>query len=280
PVRWVLERVVGLVDAPSVAVPTLAQRLRDAEAPAFRIDALDERSIVILPDAFTWFYTPDVVVATVRLMRALGAQPVVHPYFENGKSSHVKGFTRKFYAIAARVTDQLHRIAATGATMVGLDPAVTLTYRDEYVRALGERPAELRIHLIQEWLVKAMEHRDVPAGDHAVFRLLGHCTERAMERQAMAQWRAVFERCNARLDVLPAGCCGMCGAYGHEREHAATSRAIYDMSWSNHVHADAEADGELLATGYSCRSQVRRIDGMTLRHPVEVLAERMASPST
>jgi FAD/FMN-containing dehydrogenase/Fe-S oxidoreductase len=276
PVRWMLERMIGLVDVPPMARPTLAQRLRDADESAFSIDALDERSVVILPDAFTWFYTPEVVMSTIRIVRALGAKPVLHPYFENGKPSQVKGFTRRFHAIATRVTDQLQCIAATGATMIGLEPAVTLTYRDEYVRALGERATSLRVHLLQEWLVEALEQRDVVPADGAAFRLLGHCTERAMERQAMAQWSRVFERCNARLDVLPAGCCGMCGAYGHEREHAGTSRGIYDMSWSAHVRADGDVEGELLTTGYSCRSQVKRIDGVTLRHPVEALAERLA----
>ncbi len=62
----------------------------------------------------------------------------------------------------------------------------------------------------------------------------------------------------------------MAGTYGHEAEHRATSELIYSQSWARHV-AEASAGGRLLATGYSCRSQVKLIDGIKLQHPVQAL---------
>jgi len=35
---------------------------------------------------------------------------------------------------------------------------------------------------------------------------------------------------------------------------------------------------ELLATGYSCRSQAERLRGRHLRHPIEVLLEALKVP--
>jgi len=45
------------------------------------------------------------------------------------------------------------------------------------------------------------------------------------------------------------------------------------LSWARHV-ADAPA-GTLLADGYSCRSQVKLVDGVRLRHPIQALLDHV-----
>lgn len=62
----------------------------------------------------------------------------------------------------------------------------------------------------------------------------------------------------------------MAGTYGHETHNVGTSRAIFDMSWRRHIE-EARPEEELLATGYSCRSQAKRFGKVRLRHPVQVL---------
>jgi Fe-S oxidoreductase len=66
----------------------------------------------------------------------------------------------------------------------------------------------------------------------------------------------------------------MAGTYGHEAEHRATSETIYGMSWGRQVAQWAQG-GNLLATGYSCRSQVKLIDRQALLHPAQALLDRL-----
>jgi Fe-S oxidoreductase len=47
------------------------------------------------------------------------------------------------------------------------------------------------------------------------------------------------------------------------------------MSWRRLIE-EARPEEELLATGYSCRSQAKRFGKVRLRHPVEVLLEHLA----
>ena len=75
-----------------------------------------------------------------------------------------------------------------------------------------------------------------------------------------------FERRGLRLKVQATGCCGMSGTYGHEARNLATSKTIYAQSWASHVDGP-EDEGEALATGYSCRSQVKRMSSKQVRHP-------------
>ena len=67
----------------------------------------------------------------------------------------------------------------------------------------------------------------------------------------------------------------MAGTYGHETRNVGTSRAIFDMSWRRHIE-EARPEEELLATGYSCRSQAKRFGKVQLRHPVQVLLAHLA----
>ncbi len=70
----------------------------------------------------------------------------------------------------------------------------------------------------------------------------------------------------------------MSGTYGHEARNLTTSTEIFALSWAYQIPEFAHSLGnkespEVLATGYSCRCQVKRLRGQTLRHPVKVLAE-------
>ena len=62
----------------------------------------------------------------------------------------------------------------------------------------------------------------------------------------------------------------MSGTYGHETRNVDSSRKIYEQSWGPLIDKHG-ADGNLLADGYSCRSQVKRMDGKTVLHPLQAL---------
>ncbi|MCE7521108.1 (Fe-S)-binding protein, partial [Halomonas titanicae] len=80
----------------------------------------------------------------------------------------------------------------------------------------------------------------------------------------------VFAAFGLELELMATGCCGMSGTYGHETRNAATSKTIYAQSWQSQVEAE-ENTGKLLATGYSCRSQVKRYSEQSLPHPLQAL---------
>jgi Fe-S oxidoreductase len=66
----------------------------------------------------------------------------------------------------------------------------------------------------------------------------------------------------------------MAGTFGHESANQAASKEIYSQSWQPIVNS-AAVDDEFLATGYSCRSQVKRLDQKQLKHPAQALLELM-----
>jgi Fe-S oxidoreductase len=132
----------------------------------------------------------------------------------------------------------------------------------ESTSAIGEGRAP-RVRLVQEWLGQRLD--TLPrVGSGEEYRLLPHCTEHTTALSAVRDWQSVFSAFGFTLKVLPLGCRRMAGTWGHEAER------IYALSWARHV-ADAGGGGWLVADGYSCRSQVKIIDGTRLAHPVQAL---------
>src|SRR3712207_2413727 len=170
----------------------------------------------------------------------------------------------------------LQALAATGVELVGLDPSMTLAYRSEYGGALDRSPPPT-VLFVQEWLARLRDARRAVGGG-ASYRVLPHCTERTAALTAVRDWSAVFAAFGLRLTILPSGCCGMAGTWGHEAEHRATSERIYALSWAHHMAA-ARTSGTLLADGYSCRSQAKLIDGVKLLHPVQALRAASGRPT-
>ncbi len=272
--RFLLAKVAGIVDAPALDVKTARERLRAHDIPVSDLKALsahakDPRVVVVLQDAFTTFYEPEVLVSSCLLLRALGYQPHVLPYFENGKALHIKGFLRAFGRVVHRNAEILRKVAALGLPMVGVEPAVVLTYRDEYPKELGSE-AGFRVHLLQEWLAE-QELAPLPvAARSESYRLMSHCTEQALVSKAPALWAKVFQNLGVPVELVKAGCCGMCGVYGHEARHYKESLGIFALSWQAKIEATTDRS-RVLATGHSCRSQVERTTGFTPAHPAQAL---------
>ncbi|WP_372880183.1 FAD-binding and (Fe-S)-binding domain-containing protein [Psychromonas sp.] len=271
------EKFVGMVDIPLLSSPTLVSSLNNKDVLEFdlsRLQALSEAErqqyVLIVQDPFTTYYDADVVRDVVLTIKKLGYKPVILPFKANGKPQHIKGFLDKFAKTAKNAADFLNQMAALNIPMVGTDPAMVLCYRDEYKHALGEKRGDFNVHLFQEWLLPRLAGDKKAAGGKEYF-LFGHCTEVTAEPTSSGDWAKIFNHFGAQLTNVPVGCCGMAGTYGHDATKLADSKAIYSLSWEAEIAKRERA--YCLATGYSCRSQVKRIEGQTLKHPVQALLE-------
>ncbi|MTJ80502.1 MAG: FAD-binding oxidoreductase [Telmatospirillum sp.] len=274
PGRGIMSRL-GLVDSPTLTgidiVRAAAARGVGLATPRV-LGSLPEaeraRSVVVVQDAYTSYFESRVVLDVLELLRDLGFHPWIAPYRPNGKALHIHGFLGAFARVARRGAADLQSLAAAGIDLIGIDPAMTLTYRDEYVEALGAQGVP-RVQLLQEWLLRRLP--EVRAAKGGSYRILPHCTEQTTVPGATKGWVTLFRRFGLSLDIISVGCCGMAGTYGHATGNRDRSHDIYDMSWRPHVEAAKDDPGHLLATGYSCRSQVKRFSAVGLPHPAQAL---------
>jgi FAD/FMN-containing dehydrogenase/Fe-S oxidoreductase len=277
-IKGVLQRRVGMVDSPLLSRFNFHAALSQwnvQPATATRLIGLSEaqraRSVILVQDAFTRYFETPLLANLIELIARLGYQVYLAPFFANGKPLHVQGFLGAFNKAAIRNASQLQALSAFGVRMVGLDPAMTLVYRQEYAKVPGI--AQLpKVELPQEWLLDALPDT-LKAKAPARYRLLAHCTEKTNAPASTRQWEMLFTRAGLTLATQATGCCGMSGTYGHEARNQQSSRTIFEQSWAGQVAAPAQEQGEALATGYSCRSQTKRLTERELRHPLEVLLD-------
>ncbi|KZE34936.1 D-2-hydroxyglutarate dehydrogenase YdiJ [Crenobacter luteus] len=271
-----LLKKLNLVDSPALSGVNLQKelarrgfQLATPEAIGTLAEADRARAVVVVQDAFTSYFETRLVLDVFELLRALGFVPLLAPFMPNGKPLHVHGFLGRFRRVASANGAMLKNFETAGLPLVGVDPSMTLTYRAEYAKTLGA-DAVPKVKLIQEWLAERLDALPKRADIAAKrFALLPHCTEKTNAPAAVADWQKLFAALGLELGVKPAGCCGMAGTYGHEADKRDMSEKIYGLSWAGIVAARGET--ELLATGYSCRCQTERIDGVALRHPAQAL---------
>lgn len=272
-VTWFLEKYIGFVDGPLYAKASFKKADLHV-ATTKRIQRLNEsdrkNAVVIVQDAFTSYFETHVVIDIANFLRSLGFYPLLAPYKPNGKPMHVHGFLSGFKRAASANAKSLLSIHSAGIPLIGVDPSMTLTYRNEYKKHLEESDVP-PVHLIQEWLHEHIEkitkHKTTQS---QTFKLMTHCTEQSNATGSNKQWQAIFKALGHSLEILQLGCCGMAGTYGHEARNRETSSKIYELSWKDTVQQHVDS-GQLIATGYSCRSQVKREDQKNILHPIQAL---------
>src|SRR5699024_4607435 len=109
-------------------------------------------SVIIVQDAFTSYFESKLVMDIVELLSRLDIRVFVAPFSANGKPLNVQGFLGSFERTAEKQAARLRTLAEFGVPLVGVDPAMTLTYRQEYAKALGP-DATPPVLLLQEWLI-------------------------------------------------------------------------------------------------------------------------------
>ncbi len=277
-VRKLSEKHIGMIDLPLLSTPSLQRQLvghRSANLTLEQLEALSDeqkaKTVLVVQDPFTSYYDAQVVADFIRLVERLGYQPVLLPFSPNGKAQHIKGFLNRFAKTAQKTSDFLSRVALLGMPMVGVDPALVLCYRDEYKQTLGDKRGEFHVMLVHEWLPTIVDGQAPQEISGESWYLFGHCTEVTALPGAPAQWASIFARFGAKLESVSVGCCGMAGTYGHEVVNHKNSLGIYELSW--HQAMQRLPRNRCLATGYSCRSQVKRVEGSGVRHPLQALLE-------
>lgn len=276
--QWVIKKAIGYVDAPALSVPTLKQRLDGHASRGYDLAALQaipehERAkfVLVVQDPFNSFYDSGLVFRFIQLIEKLGLKPVLLPFKPNGKPIHIKGFLDKFAKTAQSSADFLNQIHKLGMPMVGIDPALVLCYRDEYREVLGEKRGNFEVQLANEWLLKVIKNVPAKAAQVKEYTWFSHCTESTAKPNTANEWRTIFSHFGATFSAVNLGCCGMAGTYGHEAENLARSEALFTMSWQQTL---ATIDKQqVLVSGYSCRSQVKRFAGFKPKHPLEALLE-------
>jgi FAD/FMN-containing dehydrogenase/Fe-S oxidoreductase len=229
--------------------------------------------VVLLDDCFTTFQEPHIGRAAVRVLERAGFAVELAGVC-CGRAQLSKGFLTDARKLAQEGIAKLDRFAAAGVPILGLEPSCAMALADEWPE-LVPGPAAKRVASVTElgeaWLARQVRDNglslDVPQRTGAAL-LHAHCHQKALVgAKGTAE---ALKLTGLSVTVLDAGCCGMAGAFGYEKEHYDLSVKIANLALVPAVNAHPNA--EVVATGTSCRHQLRDLTGRVARHPLELLA--------
>lgn len=276
--RWLLERWAGLDRRRSL--PPL-HRLHFRQW--FRRHRPDPRAglagrVLLLADCFTTYQEPGIGQAAVRVLERAGYTVELADLFCCGRVLISKGFLSQARSLVHAQLSKLARRVRDGTPLLGLEPSCLLTLVDEWPELVpGEfsRIIGQAAHLADSWLAEqvrrqACELALAPSQQPCI--LHGHCHQKALLGIG-ASAQALRLVPNLEVQVLDAGCCGMAGSFGFERQHFDLSSKIANLALLPSLQAHPHH--LIVAPGTSCRHQIHDLTGRTARHPLEVLAGQL-----
>ena len=296
--RRAFTRAAGI--AAERGIPPLARRsfTRDRKRqlsalPANASTAGARGRVVLWPDTFNEYLTPDVAHAGVRVLEAAGFEVVLPgrtvccglTWHTTGQLDMAKRVLRRSLGAPELAGDE---------PVVVLEPSCATMLREDLQQLLPDDPraASLarRVTTLAELLdgigfvaPRAAELAAPAAGragaaDRAAAAATApaisqpHCHQQAV--LGLGADRRVMERNGIVIGKEVSGCCGLAGNFGAERGHEAIAQAVAELELLPALRA-ADPETALLADGFSCRTQIEALSGRRARHLAEVLAERL-----
>ncbi|HEX5387283.1 MAG TPA: FAD-linked oxidase C-terminal domain-containing protein [Gemmatimonadales bacterium] len=235
----------------------------------------DGPRVVLWPDTFNNHFHPETAEAAVEVLEAAGHRVLVPA------GTVCCGRPLYDYGMLDRAARRLDHMLATlrpmiraGVPVVCLEPSCAAVFRDEL---LGIRPNDedakrlsAQTFLLGEFLARSDDFKSPRLAGKAIVH--AHCHQKAISDADADQ--KILRALGLEVDVLDAGCCGLAGSFGYERDHYEVS-----MRAGEHVLLPAVRHAArstiIVADGFSCRTQIAHATERRALHLGQVIQMAM-----
>ncbi len=239
-------------------------------------------TVALYNDTFMNYNYPEIGIAAVEVLEAAGYSVELVDGGCCGRPMISKGLLSQAREQANANIDALHAYAERGIPIVGCEPSCLLTLRDEYPEFIADERAKTvaeNSFLIDEFLAQAhsagkLDLQFSELGKQVMFH--GHCHQKAITGTSDAIFMLNLPP-GYQAELINAGCCGMAGSFGFEKEHYDISMQIGGLSLFPAI--ESKPDWEVAVMGVSCHQQVEHGAGRRARHLVEVLRDAVVTPT-
>lgn len=278
PARWAMEKVLKVDrrrDLPTFASETLQEWFVSRDG-LTRADA--ERDVVLYPDTYTNYISPERGKAAVRTLEALGVHVTIPSLPESGRAPLSQGMISTASEQAHAVYGGLAEHVDAGRDVVVIEPSDLAMFRGEYEKFLPEASFER----LSEVSYEAIEYvYGLVANDPETADLLSsgpdrvayhsHCQQRTMGLEEYTE--ALLEELDYDVLTSSVECCGMAGSFGYKEQYYELSMDVgYELE--DEFEQSGERDRTVLASGTSCTDQLDSLLDRKPRHPIELIAPR------
>lgn len=271
PLRKVMLSAMGADGRRSLPelAPKPFRRLRKNLTPAHRPTGT---KVVLWVDSFTDSLSPEIALDAITVLEAAGCDvKIAEPGICCGLTLISTGQLTAAKKKLANTVNVLNPYVEAGYTVVGLEPSCTATLRSDLVELLPQDPAakavSQQVRTVSELLTTL--DWEPPQLDRKLL-VQPHCHQYAI--MGFETDQKLLEKLGCDVEIS-SGCCGLAGNFGMEQGHYDVSVKIAEDGILKKI---AEApDREVLADGFSCRTQITDLDGTSSQHLVQIIAAEL-----
>jgi FAD/FMN-containing dehydrogenase/Fe-S oxidoreductase len=229
-------------------------------------------TVVLWPDTFTNYLSPEVGRAAVEVLEAAGYQVVLPAgpvccgltWISTGQLRVARRRIRRSLAVLAPHL-------AAGTPIVGLEPSCLAVLRRDAAELLPDDSRATALAASTSTFAEFLARSDWQP-PHVITDALvqTHCHQHAV--LGFDADRSLMAKASIKAVVPDSGCCGLAGNFGFEKGHYEVSRAVGERVLLPAVRA-AAPETVIVADGFSCRTQIAHGTPRRAVHLAELLAD-------
>lgn len=236
----------------------------------------ERQAVVLFDDTYMNYHQPQIGIAAVELLESCGYQVILAKAgcCQRPKISH--GFLREAKRLGEKTFRKLDDYQKLDLPVVVCEPSCCSALTDDLPdllddEALGQRTKK-NVMMIDDFLMREVEAGRLDCEFSSPYENLlihGHCHQKALYGTHAMQ-DLLGRVPDLTVSEINAGCCGMAGSFGHEKEHSALSMQIGEDRLFPAIRS-APAGASIVASGFSCRHQIADGTGVKALHWVETI---------
>ncbi|MCP4883521.1 MAG: FAD-binding protein [Flavobacteriales bacterium] len=237
--------------------------------------------VYLFIDEFTNFYDDVIGRDSIQVLSKLGYEVIISDHQESGRSFISKGLLDEAKKLANQNVEFFKDKINKDVPLVGIEPSAILTFRDEYLRLADDKEIANEISkftfTIEEFIEKEIKNRHIRENQFTLrsktIKVHGHCQQKSLSNMKSTFSMLSLPK-NYQVSIMNTGCCGMAGSFGYEKEHYELSMQVGEDTLFPKVRNFGH-DIEIIASGTSCRHQIKDGTKRTAKHPISLFKEAL-----
>ena len=234
------------------------------------------RRALLYPDLYTNYVHTERGKAAVRTLEALGVRVDVPAVPGSGRPPLSQGMVASAERKAEAVWAALRAPIEAGRDVIVVEPTDLAMFRRRYRKLLPPAAAEAMreatydvMDYVGQVLADGGDAGRLQSGGGRPVAYHSHCQQRTLELEQPTV--ALLETLGYDVQTSSVECCGMAGSFGYKSEYYELSMQVGEALREQFAAAEREGQA-VVASGTSCREQLRALLETPVRHPIRLIA--------
>jgi FAD/FMN-containing dehydrogenase/Fe-S oxidoreductase len=230
-----------------------------------------EKKVILWLDTFNNYFNPETLIAACEVLEFSGYEVIVpeknlccgRPLYDYGMLDTAK---KKLLEILSTLKTEIR----SNIPIIVLEPSCASVFKDELLNLLPHNNEAKYLSDNVSFISDFLHDRKFESRNPTTQKVFihGHCHQKAIIK--IDNELALVKKLKIDFNYIDAGCCGMAGAFGYEKDH-------YDISIKCGEHMLMPAirqtsnDTTIVTNGFSCRSQIKHLTGRNSLHIAQLL---------